>query len=62
MNVMVCDGVWESAGQTLVFVRTLCTAALSETSLAGLTAEDHAPLREHPPPSPVASSCGVGTC
>ncbi len=47
MNVMVCDGVWEGAGQALVFVRTLCTAALSETSPAGLTAEDHAPTREH---------------
>ncbi|RIA18859.1 hypothetical protein DFO61_2014, partial [Ectopseudomonas oleovorans] len=30
MNFIVCDGVWESAGQTPVCVGTLSTVALSE--------------------------------
>ncbi|MFV9656324.1 hypothetical protein ACNFCK_15540 [Pseudomonas sp. NY15366] len=47
MNFIVCDGVWESAGQTPVCVGTLSTIALSEISPTGLTAEDHAQIREH---------------
>ncbi|OEC35175.1 hypothetical protein SAMN05216600_116108 [Pseudomonas cuatrocienegasensis] len=47
MNFIVCDGVWESAGQTPVCVGTLSTMALSEISPSGLTAEDHAQLRDN---------------
>jgi len=46
MNFIVCDGVWESAGRTPVCVGTLTTVALSEISPTGLTAEEHAEIRE----------------
>jgi len=47
MNFIVCDGVWESVGQTPVCTGTLSTIALAEISPSGLTAEDHAEIREH---------------
>ncbi|MFY1053906.1 hypothetical protein ACT048_25120 [Ectopseudomonas khazarica] len=46
MDFIVCDGVWESAGQTPVCNGTLSTVSLGEISPSGLTAEDHAQLRE----------------
>ncbi|MDG9931020.1 MULTISPECIES: hypothetical protein [unclassified Pseudomonas] len=47
MNFIVCNGVWESAGQTPVCVGTLSTVSRDEISPPGLTAEEHAELREH---------------
>jgi len=46
VNFIVCEGVWESVGQTPVCVGTLTTVALAEISPTGLTAEDHAQIRE----------------
>ena len=46
MDFIVCDGVWESAGQTPVCNGTLSTVSLGEISPSGLTAEDHAQIRE----------------
>lgn len=47
MNFIVCDCVWQSAGQTPVCSGTLSTVAQNEISPSGLTAEDHAQIREH---------------
>lgn len=47
MNFIVCDGVWQSAGQTPVCSGTLSTVAQNEISPSGLTAEDHEQIREH---------------
>ncbi|MFP6860800.1 hypothetical protein [Pseudomonas sp.] len=47
MNFIACDGVWQSVGQTPVCVGTLTTVAQNEISPSGLTAEDHAQIREH---------------
>ncbi|CAE6927622.1 hypothetical protein JWV26_22540 [Ectopseudomonas toyotomiensis] len=46
MDFIVCDGVWESSGQTPVCNGTLSTVSLGEISPSGLTAEDHAQIRE----------------
>jgi hypothetical protein len=47
VNFIACDGVWQSAGQTPICVGTLTTVAHTEISPSGLTAEDHAQIREH---------------
>lgn len=47
MNLIACDGVWQSAGQTPVCVGTLTTVAHNEISPSGLTAEDYSELRGH---------------
>ena len=57
MNFIVCDGEWQSAGQTPVCSGTLSTVAQNEISSLGLSAEDHHQIREQAIPLFIAVFC-----
>lgn len=47
MNFIACDGTWNFSGGSPVCTGTITSVSLAEISPSGLTAEDHAQIREH---------------